>query len=153
MLRLVLVSLFLVGSMLASTAAAQTVVPGLFVEPWATVTDPMKISFDSNGNLYSGRDNSGSGGDFGDAVKIHRIESDGASFSEYGAIAIPDPDAVVVDVDGVFGAPGAVLMGGIISNQTGGQIASVQASTNFWYSSLMNDARTTSPEETSTISS
>lgn len=125
MLRRPPFSTFLTLLFFATAASAQTVDPDFFIEEWATVTDPMKISFDASGHLFAGRDNSGSGGGFGDAVKIHRIESDGASFSEYGMTSIPDPDAVAVDVDGVFGTPGAVLMGGIISNASGGQIASV----------------------------
>ena len=118
--------LCVLGLLLQATfASAQTVDPSLALETWATVTDPMKISFDANENLFAGRDNSGSGGGFGDAVKIHRIESDGLSFAEYGDSLIPDPDAVAVDIDGIFGTVGAVLMGGIISNGSGGQIASV----------------------------
>lgn len=39
----------------------------------ATVTHPMKLAFGTNGALYVGRDNSGSGGGVFDAVKIHRI--------------------------------------------------------------------------------
>lgn len=109
---------------IAAAATAQTV-PGFVVEVYATVTDPMKISFDTNGDLFTGRDNAGSGGGFGDPVPIHLIESGGAPVSEYGNASIPDPDAVVVDVTGVFGTAGAVLMGGIISNSQGGQIAQI----------------------------
>lgn len=116
----------LASLMLPALSSAQTVVPGLEVGVYATVTDPMKMSFDTNGDLFVGRDNSGSGGGFGDPVKIHRIAAGGATFVEYGNSMIPDPDAVIVDVDGIFGTAGAVLMGGIISNALGGQIASVQ---------------------------
>ena len=108
----------------APDSSAQSV-PGFALDVYATVTDPMKISFDTNGDLFTGRDNSGSGGGFGDAVPIHLVESGGSPVREYGNGSIPDPDAVVVDTVGIFGTPGAVLMGGIVSNSSGGQIASI----------------------------
>ena len=93
-------------------AAADPVVPGFDVTVYATVTDPLRMSFDPSGAMYLGRDNSGSGGTSGDPVKIHRIEAGGLPVSEYGAAAIFDPDAVAFDATGTIGgAPGSVLVG------------------------------------------
>lgn len=80
---------------------------------YAAVTDPQQLSFAADGTLYVGRDNSGSGGDAMDAVKIHRIGPGGAPVQEFGQQAIADPDAVCVDRTGsVSGIPGAVLVAG-----------------------------------------
>jgi hypothetical protein len=90
-----------------------TVQPGYHIQPYAVVTDPMAMSFDRAGNLFVGRDNIGSGGGHGDAVRIHQVSWGGASVVEYGDVPIPDPDMVLVDEDGtVSGTPGAVLVGG-----------------------------------------
>ena len=109
----------------AGSAVADPVVPGFDVEVYSPVTDPQKLSFDAFGNLFVGRDNSGSGGDFGDPVKIHRIAAGGGPVAEYGNTTIVDPDCVVVDDTGVFGTPGAVLAGGIVSNLLGGHVVQV----------------------------
>lgn len=106
-------------------ALADPVVPGAAVTLYATVTDPITLAFDAAGYLYVGRDNSGSGGGFGDAVKIHRVAPGGSPVATYGASAAVDPDAVVVDTAGLFGAAGAVLVGGQISDMTGGHITRI----------------------------
>jgi hypothetical protein len=92
---------------------------------YANVTDPIRLAFDSTGVMYVGRDNSGSGGGAGDAVKIHRVGLGGAPVVEYGSSAIVDPDALVVDASGDIGSAGAVLVGGQISNAAGGHITEV----------------------------
>ncbi len=94
---------------LAMTAAAQTV-PGYTVEDYAFVTDPLEINFASDGNLFAGRDNRGSGGGSGDAVRIHRIGLGGLPVVEYGAAAIEDPDSVLVDDLGLYAPAGSVLV-------------------------------------------
>src|SRR5689334_19297110 len=92
-------------------AAAEPVVPGFGVTPYATVPDPTALSFASDGTVYAGADATGSGGGSGDAVKIHRIGAGGAPVEEFGVAAIPDPDGVLVDETGlVSGTPGAVLV-------------------------------------------
>ena len=106
-------------------AMAEPVVPGAAVTVYATVTDPVSLAFDAAGYMYVGRDNSGSGGGNGDAVKIHRVSPGGSPVIEYGASAILDPDAVIVDVDGLFGDAGAVVVGGFISIATGGHITRI----------------------------
>jgi hypothetical protein len=88
-------------------------VPGHLVQVYAAVTDPTGMAFDASGALFVGRDASGSGGGTGDPVKIHRIGPGGSPVTEYGVNAIPDPDAVAVDLSGsISGVPGAVLVGG-----------------------------------------
>jgi hypothetical protein len=79
---------------------------------YSHVTDPFKLTFAPDGTLYVGRDNVGSGGTHGDAVKIHRIAPGGSPVTEYGNVAIADPDAVGFDALGIVsGTPGAVLVG------------------------------------------
>jgi hypothetical protein len=90
------------------------VVPGFAVETYAHVTDPIRLSFSPTGDLYVGRDNSGSGGGQMDAVAIHRILRDGLVVEEYGP-AIRDPDGVLFDEHGFISEPGAVL---VIHNTT-----------------------------------
>ena len=106
-------------------AVAVPVVPGGAVTVYATVIDPITLAFDAAGYLYVGRDNAGSGGGNRDAVKIHRVAPGGSPVIEYGLTAIVDPDAVIVDVNGVFGVAGAVLVGGTISDPVGGHITRI----------------------------
>jgi len=97
----------------ATSAVALPVVPGFTVTVYASVTDPMNMTFAPDGTLYIGRDNVGSGGDFGDAVKISKIPVGGGVAQEFGASAIPDPDAVIYDPSGLIsGFAGSVLVGG-----------------------------------------
>src|SRR5262249_2501508 len=87
--------------------------PGFTVSVYAFVTDPVRLSFDPSGVLYVGRDNSGSGGTNTDSRKIHRVGPGGSPVGEYGATALPDPDAVQFDASGaISGVPGSVLVGG-----------------------------------------
>jgi hypothetical protein len=79
----------------------------------SAVTDPMQIALGADAALFTGRDAIGSGGSNSTPVKIHRAPPGGGPASEFGAVVIPDPDAVVVDVDGTLsGTPGSVLVGG-----------------------------------------
>jgi hypothetical protein len=95
-------------------AQAEIVVPDGFVcEVYAPIVDPMNMAFGNDGTVFLGRDNVGSAGDFGDAVKIHRIPADTGVSEEFGATSIPDPDAVAFDAAGaISGVPGSVLVGG-----------------------------------------
>ena len=106
-------------------AVAEPVVPGAAVTVYATVTDPVSLAFDAAGYLYVGRDNAGSGGGNGDAVRIHRVSPGGSPVIEYGVSAVLDPDAVIVDVNGLFGDAGAVVVGGFVSNATGGHVTRI----------------------------
>lgn len=97
---------------LQQVATADIIAPGFTVEVYANVTDPIDLAFDPAGNLYTGRDNTGSGGGSSDPVRIHRIAAGGAPVIEYGAVPIFDPDSVVFDVAGtISGTPGSVLVG------------------------------------------
>jgi sugar lactone lactonase YvrE len=84
------------------------------------------ISFDATGNLFVGRDNSGSGGGVADAVRIHKISPGGTIISEYGISSIVDPDGVIVDINGIFGAAGSVITGGQVSNSQGGFLSAIR---------------------------
>jgi sugar lactone lactonase YvrE len=110
--------------LLATDAAAvcgdftTPVAAGFDIAPYAEVSDPIFLSFDADGNLYTGRDASGSGGGAADAVKIHRIAPGGSPVTEYGEVPIPDPDTVLVDPTGAWaGVPGAVLVGSSVDSQ------------------------------------
>ncbi len=105
---------------------AQPTVPGTLTSTYARVTDPVRPSFAPDGTLFVGRDNTGSGGDFDDAVKIHRIGPGGDPVVEYGNTAITDPDAVFYDVTGQFsGTPGAVMVAGEQLNSAFGKIVKI----------------------------
>lgn len=110
-------------------AGAAPVVAGFNVVPYASVIDPMNMAFATDGTLYVGRDNFGSGGDFGDAVRIHRVAIGGGVTSEYGDIPIPDPDAMAFDVLGtISGVSGSVLVGsgaGLFAIHPDGVVATV----------------------------
>ncbi len=106
---LVCVAMFALTSVPWAGAAS---VPGYNVEVFATVTDPMMLSFAPSGELYVGRDDSGSGGNpFGSAL-IHQISADGTSVVEYGNFAAGDPDSVLFDALGTdTREPGSILIG------------------------------------------
>ncbi len=87
----------------ATAAAALPSVCGFSVKTYATVAEPMKLSFGRHGVLYAGRQ----GG-----TRIHRIGAGGAPVEEFGP-SQADPDAVLVDTHGrISGVPQAVLVGG-----------------------------------------
>ena len=105
--------LFLALCILPNDSSGALPTVGFQVEVYADVTDPSQLAFDSDGTLYTGRDNTGSGGGFSDPVKIHQIGFGGLPVIEYGNTTIADPDVVVVDQLGlVSGTPGTVLVGG-----------------------------------------
>ena len=101
-------------------AMAQPSVPGATTSLYATVSDPFAVSFGADGALYVGRDNAGSGGSNEESFKIRRVGPGGSPVTEFGAAAIPDPDAVIVDRTGAAsGIAGAVLVGGLTGSDTG----------------------------------
>jgi RHS repeat-associated protein len=101
-------------------------VPGFDVSLYANVTDPATIAFGPLGNLFAGRDNSGSGGGHIDPVRIHHITPRGLTVEEYGDVAVTDPDAVAVDSSGsVSGVPGSVLVGGNELTGSAGRISAI----------------------------
>ena len=107
-------------------ALGQPIVTNTATSVYAVVTDPVRLAFAPDGTLYAGRDASGSGGGAGDAVKIHRVAPGGSPVTEFGNLAISDPDALIVDVAGaVSGTPGAVLVGGVHPGGTTGKIVQI----------------------------
>jgi sugar lactone lactonase YvrE len=122
-------TLLLLGAVLGpfGVAFGQPIVTNAATSIYAVVIDPVRLAFAPEGTLFVGRDASGSGGGAGDAVKIHRVAPGGSPVTEYGNDPIPDPDALIVDVAGaVSGTPGAVLVGGVVSNPLGqGRISKI----------------------------
>ena len=57
----------------------------------AAVTDPTVLDIAADGTIYVGRDDSGSGGSFAAAVKIHRIGPGGSPVTEFGDTAPRGP--------------------------------------------------------------
>jgi len=110
----------------ALAGASLPTVPGASVTLYATVTDPTTLSFALAGELFVGRDASGSGGGNGDAVKIHRIGPGGSPVAEYGEAGIDDPDGVLFDESGVVsGTVGSVLVAGQVFGMAQGRISAV----------------------------
>jgi len=123
---------FLVAAAIVSTRVGDAtanpvlpVVPGMDVDVYADVTDPQRLSFDSSGALFVGRDFTGSGGGSWDAGPIHRVAPGGTSVAAFGD-ALPDPDAVLVDSLGLIsGTAGSVLVGGEVGPSLQGKISAV----------------------------
>jgi len=106
----------------AGVASAQSV-PGFLVETFSTPQSPNLLAFGADGVLYAGRDDNPAGSIT--AVPVSRITADGTAM-QYGG-PILDPDALVVDEAGVIsGVPGAVLVGGLITNPGPGRITAIR---------------------------
>ena len=102
-------------------AAPDPVVPPSFeAQVFAEVTDPFHLAFDSIGNLFVGRDNSGSGGSASSAARIHKVSPDGSTVVEFGD-AIDDPDGLIVDIDGAVATlgPNTVLVASLLNDGSG----------------------------------
>lgn len=114
----------------ASAAQCLPVLSGFSVQEYAAVTDPLNMAFAPDGTLFVSRDNVGSAGGFSDSIRIHRVSPGGNVVSEYGAVALADPDAITFDATGTLsGVPGSVLVGsggvGIIAIHPDESIATV----------------------------
>jgi len=108
----------------AMNANAVPVIPGFNVDVYASVTDPMRLTFAPDGTMFVARDNSGSGGTGSSAAKIHRVAPGGGSVTEYGDVAIVDPDTVLFDATGaISGTAGSVLVGSDVGSS--GRISAV----------------------------
>lgn len=99
--------------------------PGLGLETWANVTDPVTLAFAPNGEAFIGRDPAGSGGSSFAATRIHRVGAAGGAGAEFGG-EVPDPDAVAYDVSGaITGIAGSIITGG---KSTGGVLYAIAPS-------------------------
>jgi len=106
----------------ASGAGAQPMVPGFGVTVYSAVPGPVGLAFDAAGNLFVGRDVPGGSGT--EARKIHRVPPGGGAAVEFGPSALPDPDGVVVDLDGSLAtAPGSVVISGDVGGGNGQIVA------------------------------
>lgn len=123
------------AGVLAAGASAQ-VVPGYTVEEYASVGEPVELSFDPTGVLYSGRGVPGP-----DLTLIHQIGIGGAPVVEFGDTPLRDPDTALYDGAGLFGAAGSVLTSGDMGNGMGGfyAIAPDETTTTFLSSSNMTN--------------
>lgn len=100
-----------------------TVSKGFKIGVYASVPEPMKLSFAPDGTLYVGRQ---------PGARIHRI-SPGGTASEFGGDQ-SDPDAVLVDTSGrLSGTAGSVLVGGggILAAIAPNQVSSILFSSGF----------------------
>jgi hypothetical protein len=101
--------------------------PDVTISAYDVPVDPVGLSFGTDGALFVGRDNAGSGGGNADPVRIHRIAPGGGSHAEYGLVATPDPDAVFFDGTGVFsGVAGSVIVGGHPAGSATGKISAIR---------------------------
>lgn len=92
----------------------------MVVQEYAIVTDPVRGGFGPDGTYYLGRDNTGSGGGNGDALKVLAVKDCGWPVVELGNSPITDPDVAVVDSAGVLsGTPNTVLVGVNLSAASG----------------------------------
>jgi hypothetical protein len=106
------VSLALAIGVHAADASAEPAAAGFQVKVYASVPEPLKITFAPNGELYAGRNPAG---DPSGTVRIHRVGVGGSPVVEFGP-PLPDPDAVLFDATGAFAAiPGSIIVGGITS--------------------------------------
>jgi len=96
----------------ASVMASAQTYTGKIVEFYADCIDPLSLSFNNaNGDLFVGRDNTGSGGGGGDDLKIHRVAYNSGIGIEYGDSPIHDPDGVLFDTNGtITGLAGSVMV-------------------------------------------
>lgn len=110
----------------AMPAMAQTM-PGFTVTTYAEpVVGPVFLSFAPDGTLFAGRDTGPPLGSIA-AAFVTRIGPGGTPIEDYGDVATPDPDPVVVDVLGlVSGVAGSVLTGGNSVSPTRGSISAIR---------------------------
>lgn len=93
---------------LAGTAAAEPVSESLTFEHFATIAEMGRIDVNPiTGEIAVGTTGPG----IGAAHAIRVVGTDGSVRSFGGAV--PDPDAVAWDVNGVFGPAGSVIVGGV----------------------------------------
>ena len=101
--------------------------PGLTIAIHDSLPDPLGLTFGTDGALYVGRDNSGSGGGNADSVRIHRIAPGGGSHIQYGARATWDPDVLIFDAAGTYsGVAGSVIVGGRPTGSATGVISAIR---------------------------
>lgn len=100
----VMYSLFLCPS---TASAIPTVIAGFGVEKFADIGEVTGIAFDQFGNVYAGNDPPGGGS--GEPARIRKISADGSTITEFGD-PIPDPDKVVVDIEGKVTDAGNVIV-------------------------------------------
>ncbi|MEM7456387.1 MAG: hypothetical protein AAF456_18725 [Planctomycetota bacterium] len=97
------------GLLLAQSA------PGFRIEEFATVTDPLRMTFyHPSGDIDVGRSNNGSGGARTDPVHVHKVGIDG-SLLEFGNSPIPGPASVLFDENGSVAPAGSLLVGGVVT--------------------------------------
>lgn len=109
------------------TSAAAPIGNGYVVTTYDSLPDPMALSFGTDGSLYVGRDNAGSGGGNADSVRIHKIAPGGGSHVPFGDRATWDPDALIYDATGAYsGVAGSVVVGGRPTGSATGVLSAIR---------------------------
>ncbi len=122
--RLVACATLLAGLFGAPRAVSAQSVPGFQVSTYATVPNPVLLSFGPDGALYAGRDPVAAGS--ATAQFVNRIGVGGSPVTPLGNVAIPDPDTTVLDVAGtISGVPGSLLVGGLIVGNVLGRLSAI----------------------------
>ena len=117
-------ALAFVASFAASGRVHAQTVPGFNVTTYATVTDPVLLSFGPDGTLFAGRDPVAAGSVT--PVKVSKIAAGGAPVTSMGDQTISDPDTIVLDVAGtISGVPGTLLVAGLLGGTTSGRISGI----------------------------
>jgi len=99
-------------------------VPGYQVSTYATVTDPVLLSFGADGTLFTGRDPTASGSTT--AVNVHKVGVGGMPVTALGNAPIQDPDTILLDAAGtISGVPGTLLVTGLLGNTGVGRISGI----------------------------
>lgn len=108
-------------------SAAAPIGNGYVVTMYDSLPDPMALSFGTDGALYVGRDNAGSGGGNADSVRIHKIAPGGGSHVAFGDRATWDPDALIYDATGAYsGVAGSVVVGGRPTGSATGVLSAIR---------------------------
>lgn len=117
------ISLAAATSLVAGSAWGQSV-PGSLVEVFSLPPSPTMLTIAADGTLYAGRDDAAGGS--ATPTFITRIHPVDGSTAPYGNAPIPDADVAVVDETGsASGVPGAVLVGGLVTNSGPGRVTAI----------------------------
>lgn len=111
--RLTLALGVLLGALATPRAAEAQTVPGGTVSTYATVTDPVILSFGPDGSLYVGCDPNPAGSSV--PVHVKKVGPGGSPVTPLGNVPINDADTSLLDVAGtVSGVPGTLIVGGLL---------------------------------------
>ncbi|MBI1379933.1 MAG: hypothetical protein GC161_02450 [Planctomycetaceae bacterium] len=120
-----LVPLLSFGALLLPGPSYAQSVPGFAVSQYATVTDPVMLSFGPDGSLYVGRDPAAGGS--ATPVLVSKVGPGGAPVTSLGNVSTSDPDTVLLDVEGtISGVPGTLLVSGLLTSGAVGHLSGIR---------------------------